>query len=122
MMPNRSRSRRWIAAIASSGSFPGSIRACRVAIALPPASSHTCTWCTSTTPIPAYGFLMYLPRQDAMPLDMSVEDGMKLVISGGIVVPPGRVARPQRPAPAPVSARGQKADGVVALEEVEQHT
>lgn len=67
-----------------------------------------------TTPIPAYGFLMYLPRQDARVLDMTVEEGMKLVISGGIVVPPAR------PPPAVVSSRGQKADRVVALEEVQQ--
>ena len=39
---------------------------------------------------------------------------MKLVISGGIVVPPAR------PPPAVVSSRGQKADRVVALEEVQQ--
>jgi uncharacterized membrane protein len=68
-----------------------------------------------TTPIPAYGFLMYLPRKEAMVLDMTVEEGMKLVISGGIVVPP---ARP--PAPAVASSRSQQSDRVVALEEMEQ--
>lgn len=43
-----------------------------------------------TTPIPAYGFMMFVPRAEVIPLDMPVEDGMKLVISGGIVVPPDR--------------------------------
>ena len=69
-----------------------------------------------TTPIPAYGFLMYVPRSEARPLDMTVEEGMKLVISGGIVVPPDR---PRPAADLPASARGQKAHGVVALEKVQ---
>ncbi len=40
-----------------------------------------------TTPNPTSGFLLFLPRRDLIPLSMSIEDGMKLVISGGIVVP-----------------------------------
>jgi uncharacterized membrane protein len=74
-----------------------------------------------TTPIPAYGFLMYLPRAEAIALDMSVEDGMKLVISGGIVVPPERTPRPPL-APIPRSPGREQAHGVMALEEVEQHS
>jgi uncharacterized membrane protein len=74
-----------------------------------------------TTPIPAYGFLMYVPREDTVLLDMTVEEGMKLVISGGIVVPPDRAARPV-PTPEVTSARGQEPDGVVALEQVQQHS
>jgi uncharacterized membrane protein len=31
--------------------------------------------------------LLFLPRSDIHLLDMSVEDGLKLVISGGIVAP-----------------------------------
>ncbi len=71
-----------------------------------------------TTPIPAYGFLMYVPRDDAVPLDMSVEEGMKLVISGGIVVPPDRAARVPSLGDPP-SAGSQQPHGVVALEQVE---
>jgi uncharacterized membrane protein len=41
-----------------------------------------------TTPNPTSGYLMYLPRTDVIFLDMSVEDGLKLVISGGLVIPP----------------------------------
>lgn len=40
-----------------------------------------------TTPNPTSGFLLFLPRADIQVLDMSVEDGLKLVISGGIVAP-----------------------------------
>jgi uncharacterized membrane protein len=40
-----------------------------------------------TTPNPTSGFLLFLPRADVHLLDMSVEDGLKLVISGGIVAP-----------------------------------
>jgi uncharacterized membrane protein len=36
-------------------------------------------------PNPTSGVLVLLPRQDATRLDMSVEDGLKLVLSGGIV-------------------------------------
>jgi uncharacterized membrane protein len=40
-----------------------------------------------TTPNPTSGFLLYLPRTDITPLDMSVEEGLKLVISGGVITP-----------------------------------
>ena len=40
-----------------------------------------------TTPNPTSGFLLFLPRSDIRLLDISVEDGLKLVISGGIVAP-----------------------------------
>ncbi|MDR1433516.1 MAG: DUF502 domain-containing protein [Puniceicoccales bacterium] len=43
-----------------------------------------------TTPNPTSGFLLLVPKKDVAELDMSVADGMKLVISGGIVVPPSR--------------------------------
>ncbi|WP_366940633.1 DUF502 domain-containing protein [uncultured Rhodospira sp.] len=43
-----------------------------------------------TTPNPTSGFLLFVPRQDLIVLDMSVEEGIKMVISGGIVTPPDR--------------------------------
>ncbi|MBB4286809.1 DUF502 domain-containing protein [Roseospira goensis] len=43
-----------------------------------------------TTPNPTSGFLLFVPRQDMIVLDMSVEEGIKMVISGGIVTPPDR--------------------------------
>lgn len=41
-----------------------------------------------TTPNPTSGFLVLVDRTAMIPLDMSVEEGMKLVISGGVVGPP----------------------------------
>jgi len=40
-----------------------------------------------TTPNPTSGFLLFLPRGDVEPLDMTVEDAAKLVISAGLVYP-----------------------------------
>lgn len=41
-----------------------------------------------TTPNPTSGILIVSPPDEVIELDMSVEDGMKFVISGGTVVPP----------------------------------
>ena len=41
-----------------------------------------------TTPIPTSGFTLYLARVDVRSLDMSVEEAMKLVLSGGMIAPP----------------------------------
>lgn len=41
-----------------------------------------------TTPNPTSGFLLMVPRDEVFELDMSIADGMKLIISGGAVVPP----------------------------------
>lgn len=43
-----------------------------------------------TTPNPTSGFLIFVPREDLIPLDMTIEEGVKMVISGGIVTPPDR--------------------------------
>lgn len=43
-----------------------------------------------TTPNPTSGFLLFVPREDVVLLDMSVEDAAKLVISAGLVTPPTR--------------------------------
>jgi uncharacterized membrane protein len=40
-----------------------------------------------TTPNPTSGFLLFVPRKDLIHLDMSIEEGIKMVISGGIVGP-----------------------------------
>ncbi|MDW4497815.1 DUF502 domain-containing protein [Sulfitobacter sp. D35] len=40
-----------------------------------------------TTPNPTSGFLLFVPEKDVIPLDMSVEDAAKLVISAGLVYP-----------------------------------
>lgn len=40
-----------------------------------------------TTPNPTSGFLLYIPAEDVIVLDMSVEDAAKLIISAGLVYP-----------------------------------
>ena len=46
-----------------------------------------------TTPNPTSGFLLFCPREEVIFLDMSVEDAVKLVVSGGIVHPPEEAAK-----------------------------
>jgi uncharacterized membrane protein len=40
-----------------------------------------------TTPTPLSGFLTLIPKDDVKFLDISVEEGIKLIVSGGIVKP-----------------------------------
>jgi uncharacterized membrane protein len=43
-----------------------------------------------TTPNPTTGFYIMMPVEKTIPLEMTVEEAFKLVMSGGIVVPPER--------------------------------
>lgn len=56
-----------------------------------------------TTPNPTGGFLIMVPKHRIVELDMSVGDGMKLIISGGAVVPPWTSA----PQSTPSGERGE---------------
>lgn len=50
-----------------------------------------------TTPNPTSGFLLFLPRRDVRVLDMNVEDGIKMVVSTGILTPPTKAElQPER--------------------------
>ncbi len=49
-----------------------------------------------TTPNPTSGFLLFVPNKDLIRLDMSVEEAIKMVISGGIITPPDRRPAEQR--------------------------
>ena len=40
-----------------------------------------------TTPNPTSGFLLFVPEKDVIRMDMTVEEGIKLVVSAGIVTP-----------------------------------
>jgi uncharacterized membrane protein len=40
-----------------------------------------------TTPLPTAGFLMAVAEKDTIPLEMSVQDALKMVVSGGILNP-----------------------------------
>jgi len=44
-----------------------------------------------TTPNPTSGFFLLVPTEDIIELDMSVEDGVKMIISGGLVTPSDKV-------------------------------
>ena len=41
-----------------------------------------------TTPNPTSGFLLMVPQEDMIELDMSVDDALKMIISLGVIVPP----------------------------------
>ncbi len=43
-----------------------------------------------TTPNPTSGYLLFIPRRELVILDMTVEEGIKMVVSGGIVTPSDR--------------------------------
>ena len=40
-----------------------------------------------TTPNPTSGFFLMVPRRDVVELDMSIDEGLKMIISMGVVVP-----------------------------------
>ena len=48
------------------------------------------------TPNPASGFVHYVPKRDIIELDWAVEDGLKVIVSGGVVQPG---MEPPTPAP-----------------------
>lgn len=43
-----------------------------------------------TTPNPTSGYLLFVPKKQLHYLNMSVEEGVKLVVSAGIITPPDR--------------------------------
>lgn len=59
-----------------------------------------------TTPNPTSGYLLFVPDDDLIDLDISVEDGLKLVISGGAVLPTGIGWGPGRGPEAPGARSG----------------
>ncbi len=55
-----------------------------------------------TTPNPTSGFLLFVPRKELVPLSMTVEEAIKMVISGGIITPPDH--RPPEEQKVPLTA------------------
>ena len=41
-----------------------------------------------TTPNPTSGMLVLVPKEQVIPLSMSVEEGIKMIVSGGVITPP----------------------------------
>ncbi|MBB2836732.1 UNVERIFIED_ORG: putative membrane protein [Rhizobium etli] len=63
------------------------------------------------TPVPTAGFLIFVPREKIVMLDMSPEDAAKFLISGGLVAPehkPSESKQKHLPRPKPVAV--SKAD------------
>ena len=58
-----------------------------------------------TTPNPTSGFLLMVPEKDLIRLSMTVEDGLKMVISGGAYVPGESELGLQRRVPRPARRR-----------------
>lgn len=63
-----------------------------------------------TTPNVTGGYMIFVPRAEVIPLNMSVEDAWKLIISVGIVMPAERITELTSP---------QKPDSRVTFEQVE---
>jgi uncharacterized membrane protein len=53
-----------------------------------------------TTPNPTSGFLLLVPPQEIMDVPMTVEEGIRMVVSGGILQPEGLMER-LKPEPSP---------------------
>jgi len=63
-----------------------------------------------TTPNPTSGFLLFVPKEELVPLNMSVEEAIKMVISGGIVTPPDRRPTEEQSRPVVSAATHQDVD------------
>lgn len=56
-----------------------------------------------TSPNPTSGYFLLVPEKEVMPLDISVEEAMKLIVSGGLYTP----AQPVKHAISPESAKAK---------------
>jgi uncharacterized membrane protein len=59
------------------------------------------------SPTPMTGYLVFVPAEEVVPLDISVDEAFRLIMSGGVIVPGGRKpapAPPESPADAPADA------------------
>lgn len=50
-----------------------------------------------TTPNPTSGYLLFVPKKELTYLKMSVEEGVKLVVSAGIISPQEKVSEKEKP-------------------------
>jgi len=59
-----------------------------------------------TTPNPTSGMLILAPRHEVIPLSMTVEEGMKVIVSGGLFSPAPKeaVLTGQKPEPEPLAS------------------
>ncbi|MHC4840438.1 MAG: DUF502 domain-containing protein [Planctomycetota bacterium] len=47
-----------------------------------------------SSPAPMTGYTMFIAAEDVLPVDLSVEEAMKLIISGGVLTPQSEMVRP----------------------------
>jgi uncharacterized membrane protein len=76
-------------------------------------AEHVVSVFMPTTPNPTSGFLLLVPREDVIFLDMSVADGMKMIISGGVVNPdyfPEKKSEPKKSQKNEVPKKRNKGD------------
>ncbi|MBK1692422.1 hypothetical protein CKO33_09595, partial [Ectothiorhodospira mobilis] len=57
------------------------------------------------TPNPTSGFILLVPRDEVIEMDMTVEDGLKFVMSLGVVSPRSSQTRRAPPAVPPEAGR-----------------
>jgi uncharacterized membrane protein len=58
-----------------------------------------------TTPNPTSGFLLFVPKEDLVPLDMPVDEGLRMIISLGVAVPRWQSAEAAKASLAPPPGR-----------------
>ncbi|MCC6598460.1 MAG: DUF502 domain-containing protein [Alphaproteobacteria bacterium] len=63
-----------------------------------------------TTPNPTSGFLLLIPKKDLIPLGMSVDDAIKMIISGGILTSPDIAVEGETPPQQVVSHADKSGD------------
>lgn len=69
-----------------------------------------------TTPNPTSGILIFAPKDDIIKLSMTVQEGLQMVISGGIITPPSRSASGTSMTPSLGVSPTKEDKGVDALE------
>jgi len=50
-----------------------------------------------TVPNPTTGFVIAIPKKEMIPLNMTIEEGLKLVISAGVVIPQAPIQKEDKP-------------------------
>ncbi|HBV54627.1 MAG TPA: hypothetical protein DEF12_06265 [Rhodobacteraceae bacterium] len=75
-----------------------------------PGGAEMLTIFLPTTPNPTSGFLLFVPKEDVIELDMSLEDAAKLIISAGLVYPNAK--DPRVPARKRVAAKNNPQEPV----------
>ncbi|MBF0355734.1 MAG: DUF502 domain-containing protein [Alphaproteobacteria bacterium] len=67
--------------------FVSGVAAPQVGVALGEAEGEILSVFVPTTPNPTSGFLLFLPRAEVITLPISVDEGLKYIVSTGLVVP-----------------------------------